>query len=161
MIRIIRVGGLLLALFALSFVGRTGGLPADQGTAEEPESQPAPSAPERPKPIVVPEAEKSRKNPVPPSPETIESGRSLFASQCTMCHGAKGNGRGDLAARLKLAVPDFTSARQQQKRTDGELFYILTHGHGEMPPERRLPDQQKWEIIHYIRTLVPAAMPKK
>jgi mono/diheme cytochrome c family protein len=110
-----------------------------------------------PKPIVVPESEKQKKNPVPNVPEALESGKSLFQSQCTMCHGAKGDGRGDIAVRQKWTMPDFTDPKVQARRTDGELFYILSHGHGDMPAETRLADQNKWEMILYVRSLARTA----
>jgi mono/diheme cytochrome c family protein len=38
----------------------------------------------------------------------------------------------------------------------------MSKGHGDMPAEKRLLDQNKWEIVRYIRTLGPApATPKK
>jgi hypothetical protein len=43
------------------------------------------------------------------------------------------------------------SARQT-RRTDGEWFYIISHGHDDMPAEKRLADRQKWEMILYLRT---------
>ncbi len=132
-------------------------------TAQQPEPAPQPATPQAEKPskaIVIPAAERNRTNPVPAVPEAIESGHNLFMSQCSMCHGAKGDGKGNLAQSLKLKIPDFTDPREQARRTDGELFYILTHGHAEMPPEKRLADQQKWEMIRFIRTLNRAAAPK-
>jgi hypothetical protein len=59
-----------------------------------------------------------------------------------------------------MKMADFTDTKWQAKRTDGELFYITTHGHGDMPPEKRLLEQQVWETVLYIRTLgKPAARP--
>jgi mono/diheme cytochrome c family protein len=126
------------------------------GAEGEPRATPAPPA-SPPKSITVPEAERNRKNPVPNVPDAVESGRNLFASQCAMCHGAKADGRGDLAAQLKIRVPDLTDPDRQKKRTDGEWFYIIGHGHGDMPAEKRLNDQQKWEMILYLRTLAKRA----
>jgi mono/diheme cytochrome c family protein len=119
------------------------------------ETEPAP-AKKPAKPLAIPAAERDRRNPVPPVPEAIESGRILFQSQCSMCHGRNGNGRGDVAASLKLAVPDLTDAKRQARRTDGDWFYIIGRGHEGMPAEKRLVDQQKWEMILYIRTLSAA-----
>ena len=104
--------------------------------------------------LVIPEAEKNRKNPVPNVPEALESGKILYQSQCAMCHGKSGDGRGDLALEIKMRVPDITSPQLQKRRTDGEWLYIISRGHKEMPPEKRLVDQQKWEMILFMRTLV-------
>ncbi len=55
-----------------------------------------------------------------------------------------------------LPTPDFTAA-QQKKRTDGELFYILTRGHAGMPGQgSRLREKQKWDLINFIRSRAPA-----
>lgn len=109
-----------------------------------------------PKTMVVPESEKKKQNPVPNVPEAIASGKSLFSSQCAMCHGPAGDGKGDLAAGMKMKVPNFATAAWQETRTDGEVFYILTTGHGDMPGEKRLPDQSKWEMVRFIRSLAPS-----
>jgi mono/diheme cytochrome c family protein len=106
-----------------------------------------------PKSLVIPPEERKRKNPVPKVPEAIKTGQGLFASQCTMCHGPKGKGNGDLATSLKMKMPDLSSPALQAKRTDGDLFYLITQGHGQMPGETRLVPQNRWEMIHYIRTL--------
>lgn len=114
-----------------------------------------------PKPLVIPESEKKRENPVPNVPEAIEAGKSLYSSQCAMCHGARGDGKGDVAVGLKMRIPSFADPKVQAKRTDGELFFIMTQGHGDMPGEKRLVDQNKWEIVRYLRTLATAPKPAK
>jgi mono/diheme cytochrome c family protein len=117
---------------------------------------------EIPKPLVIPDSEKTRTNPVPNVPEAIEAGKTTYGSQCAMCHGTKGDGKGDLAVSMKMKMDSFVNPAWQAKRTDGELFFIMTTGHGDMPGEKRLPDQAKWEIVRYIRTLAPAvAAPRK
>jgi mono/diheme cytochrome c family protein len=131
---------------------------ASAGGSQE-ESPPAEPAPKAAKPMVVPEAEKKRANPVPAVPEAIASGKILFQSQCHLCHGKNGAGKGELVTTLKLRVPDLTDAKRQERRTDGEWAYIIRHGHADMPAEKRLEDQQIWEMIHYIRTLGRPAPP--
>jgi len=111
---------------------------------------------ELPKPLVIPEEEKNRKNPVPANEESLEIGRKLYASQCALCHGEKGDGKGDLAADMKLTMPDFTAAEWKKKRTDGELFYIMSTGHGGMPGQGdRLREVQRWHLVNFLRTLGP------
>ena len=114
-----------------------------------------------PKPLVVPESEKKRENPVPNVPEAIEAGKSLYGSQCAMCHGARGDGKGDVALSMRMRLPSFADPKAQAKRTDGELFFIMSQGHGDMPGEKRLADQNKWEIVRYLRTLALAPRPAK
>jgi mono/diheme cytochrome c family protein len=73
-----------------------------------------------------------------------------------MCHGAKGDGKGDLVPRLGLKMPDLSDPKLQAKRTDGEWFYIITQGHGQMPGEGdRLAATRKWQLINLMRTLAP------
>lgn len=126
------------------------------GTAQE-GAQKRDTTPAEELPLVIPEEEKSRNNPIEPTKKSVETGRKLFSSQCTMCHGAKGDGKGDLAEQLNLSVPDFTDSAVQKKRTQGELYYILTHGHGRMPGQgERLRPEQKWHLINFIGTLARA-----
>ncbi len=106
------------------------------------------------RPNSIPEAEKNRKNPVASTPESIERGQTLFWSQCAMCHGEKGDGKGELADRYDFKVVDFTDPAVQKKRTDGELFYLLTVGKDHMPGEgERMPEAWKWDLVNYIRTI--------
>ena len=104
--------------------------------------------------LEIPEKDKNRKNPVESTPENTERGLELFSSQCAMCHGPRGAGDGDLVARLQLTMPDFTDPERQKKRTDGEMFYIITQGHGRMPAEgERLPKEWRWCMVHAIRSM--------
>jgi hypothetical protein len=54
-----------------------------------------------------------------------------------------------------MHVPDFTDPAQRSGRSDGDLFYILTNGHGDMPGEGedRLSETVRWNMITYIRSL--------
>ena len=120
-----------------------------QTTQQDKEVVTEPSFPQR-----IPAEAKRRKNPFPGDLDSIRHGEELFVTQCTMCHGVRGDGEGDLVGRLGLQVPDFTDPSVQRGRTDGELFYILTVGHGGMPGEGdRIPDPWKWDLVNYVRTL--------
>ena len=143
----------LPVLLFLAIVFVVGGAWLGQAGQEKKETPQA----ELPKPLVIPDEEKNRKNPVPESPESVETGKKLYPSQCGLCHGEKGDGKGDLAVELKFEMPDFTTAEWQKKRSDGELNYILTTGHGRMPGQGgRLQEAQKWHLVNFLRTLGPA-----
>lgn len=107
--------------------------------------------------LLIPDEARKRTNPIPVTPETIEYGKLLYSSQCVMCHGASGDGTGDLVERLKLDMPDLTDAAAMTKRTDGDLFYILDVGHKRMPSQgKRLQEDGRWKIVSYVRTLAKA-----
>jgi hypothetical protein len=46
-------------------------------------------------------------NPVKPTADSIAQGKKIYGCDCAMCHGVDGDGKGDLAANMKLKVPDF------------------------------------------------------
>jgi mono/diheme cytochrome c family protein len=147
------IGILILLLVPLLAGGLLLAFSQEKGK-EEPQA-------ELPKPLVIPEEEKNRKNPIPANEESLEIGRKLYSSQCALCHGAKGDGKGDLAADMKLTVPDFTTAEWKKKRTDGELFYIMSIGHGSMPGQgERLREAQRWHLVNFLRTLAPGEAEK-
>jgi mono/diheme cytochrome c family protein len=108
-----------------------------------------------PEDLQIPNQASARKNPQASTPENVAEGKRYFASQCAMCHGADGTGHGDLATSLDMKVPDFSDPARSQKRTDGDLFYILTNGHGDMPGEGedRLSEKVRWNMILYVRSL--------
>jgi mono/diheme cytochrome c family protein len=142
-------GALLLGLILSAAAGLAAVWQEQEKSKEEAQA-------ELPKPLVIPEEEKNRKNPVPADEESLEIGRKLYTSQCALCHGEKGDGKGDLATDLKLTVPDFTTAEWKKKRTDGELFYIMSTGHGRMPGQGdRLREVQRWHLVNSLRTLAP------
>ena len=65
-----------------------------------------------------------------------------------MCHGKDGNGKGDVAADMKLKIVDFTDPNTLKDRTDGEVFYIIKNGHQEMPPEgARIKPNENWDLV--------------
>jgi len=108
-------------------------------------------------PQQVPADAKRTRNPVPASEQSVADGKQIYSSQCAMCHGVSGDGKGELVERFKYTVPDFTDAAFQTGRTDGEFYYVLTHGHGKMRGQGgRLSDETRWHLVNYIRSFAPA-----
>jgi mono/diheme cytochrome c family protein len=71
-----------------------------------------------------------------------------------MCHGKTGDGKGDVAADMKLKMNDETNPATLKDRTDGELFYIIQKGKDQMPPEgSRVKDEAIWDMVNYVRFL--------
>jgi mono/diheme cytochrome c family protein len=93
----------------------------------------------------------AKRNPYDAHPDAVRAGRKLFARHCASCHGDQGRG-GEAPHVDADAVAD---------ATPGDLFWFLTHGnlrHG-MPSWSRLPDQRRWQLVAFLKTL-DAAAPK-
>jgi mono/diheme cytochrome c family protein len=97
----------------------------------------------------VPDEDRARTNPIAAQPQAAAAGKMLFAENCAKCHGPDANG---LHNR-----PSLRSERIRHS-TDGELAWMLKNGnpYKGMPPWSSLPEQQRWQIIAYLRTLPPA-----
>jgi mono/diheme cytochrome c family protein len=110
-------------------------------------------AQKKPGPWDVPAKNKTVKNPVKSSAESIASGKALYAKHCKSCHGAKGLGDGPKASGLKTLSGDFSSAAFQSM-SDGELFYKTSVGRDEMPAyDKKIPDADDiWAIVNFMRT---------
>lgn len=108
------------------------------------------------KPWNVPEAAQKAKNPTKGSADNLSVGKNLYSKHCKSCHGKNGEGDGPKAAELKTAPGDFTSA-DFQAQTDGALYYKTTEGRDDMPNFKKKisSDEDRWLIIHYLRTMKP------
>jgi mono/diheme cytochrome c family protein len=124
---------------------------------------PASAAQDKPKEAAefkVPPDEAKKTNPLKSDASTIAEGKKLYSSQCELCHGKDGDGKGDLAQDMKLTMHNYRDPATLKDRTDGELFYILSKGKGDMPDEGdRLSETQRWQMITYIRSLAGKAAP--
>jgi mono/diheme cytochrome c family protein len=103
-------------------------------------------------PWTAPASEKGKKPPIPASAKVAEQGEKVAKVNCVSCHGAKGKGDGAAAVALNPKPADWTSKRVQDE-SDGELFWKISTGRGAMPSWRHLPENDRWALIQYIRTL--------
>jgi mono/diheme cytochrome c family protein len=124
----------VLVLFALVYLSL---LP------QQPAATPAPS--------VIPADAVQMVNPVKPTAESQAHAKKMYGYDCAMCHGANGNGKGDI--EMKPALKDYTDPAALKDMTDGELFYIIKNGKGQMPPEgdRAKPDDM-WNMVILVRS---------
>jgi mono/diheme cytochrome c family protein len=103
-------------------------------------------------PWVAPASEKAKKNPLPADTKVVAQGEKVAKVNCVSCHGNKGKGDGPAAVALNPKPADWTSKRVQDE-PDGELFWKITTGRGPMPSWRHLPENDRWAVVRYIRTL--------
>jgi mono/diheme cytochrome c family protein len=103
-------------------------------------------------PKMTPE-DAAKKNPVPATPESLAEVRKLYGYNCAMCHGKTGDGKGDLAADMKLELRDWRDPATLEKMTDGELFWMISNGKGKMPGEGdRAPEKMRWNYVNLVRS---------
>ncbi len=94
------------------------------------------------------------KNPLPPlsKADSAEAGR-LFNINCGVCHGAKGENNGPVAAKIG-GVKSIIAASPGY--SDGRIFHVMEYGQGNMGSyASQLDRKQRWMIVQYIRTLEP------
>ncbi|OQP64225.1 cytochrome C [Niastella vici] len=106
------------------------------------------------KPWPVPDKAAKTANPVKPSSESVNAGKSLWIQHCVSCHGKKGLGDGTKAAQLKTQPQDLSTATAQSQ-SDGSLFYKIAEGREDMPSfKKKIPDAEDiWNVVNYMRTL--------
>jgi mono/diheme cytochrome c family protein len=94
----------------------------------------------------VPEKDRVRANPYAADKDAPAAGGKLFAQHCAECHGK--------AAEGGHGRPALTSARVRHA-TDGELQWLLRNGSlwNGMPSWSSLPEEQRWQLITYVREL--------
>ena len=97
-------------------------------------------------------------NPYPATPERIEAGRKIYFGKglCVPCHNHDGKG-----VKLPGHSPrDFTDAKWQEIRTDGEIMWVLRNGSAgtQMPVRvgKDISEEEGWSVIHFIRTFSPS-----
>ena len=91
---------------------------------------------------------KGTKNPV----KGVGNAKKNIETNCVTCHGAGGKGDGVAAAALTPKPADWTSAKVKAD-PDGVLFCKMSNGRGPMPPWKHLPEDQRWALVNYIRSL--------
>ncbi len=75
-----------------------------------------------------------------------KAGEKLFRRECSACHGQSAKG-------TRIAPPLASPAVRQTP--PGAIYWVLRNGslrHG-MPSFAHLPDQQRWQIVTYLKTL--------
>lgn len=87
------------------------------------------------------------------TPEGLAHAKKMWGYDCAMCHGANGDGKGDIASSLKTKLKDYTDPTALSGMTDEQLFTIIQKGKDEMPPEgdRAKPDDL-WSMVVLVRS---------
>ena len=101
----------------------------------------------------VPAAARALVNPLGRDPADIAAGQDVFRRKCEICHGYDGGGKTEIGAGV-YPRPPALRAMDIQALTDGEMFYIIQKGEGDMTGEGdRQKPEEIWNMINYVRSL--------
>jgi mono/diheme cytochrome c family protein len=122
--------------------------------------------PEPPQPtaeLTIPPDAAQKPNPVKPTPAGLAAAKKTYGYDCAMCHGVDGGGKGDLAGDMKLNLLDYRDPDALKNVTDGEMFWIIQKGKGQMTGEGdRVKPAEVWGLVNYVRSFskkAPGAKP--
>ncbi|HZL37684.1 MAG TPA: cytochrome c [Tepidisphaeraceae bacterium] len=106
-----------------------------------------------PQPWKAPPRAAHKKNPIAADGDSVSAGRTVYANNCLACHGPHGHGDGPKGRAMHRKPCDFCDP-QVQAQSDGALFWKINEGKPPMPSfDEMLGDEDRWNVINYIRTL--------
>ena len=97
-------------------------------------------------------------NPLDVNAKRLKKGEALYMDmakpmQCLHCHGARGDGTGELGLQANPRARNFTCLETMKSISDGQMFWAIKNGikGTAMPAYPELVDWQIWALIHYVR----------
>jgi mono/diheme cytochrome c family protein len=96
-------------------------------------------------------------NPRPRSLASLENGRAKYLTYCITCHGEGGLGdgpvsfTGDIMGPFVGVLPIAGPASIARIRPEGHIYNTIRYGRRRMPSYRRIPSQDRWDIVNYVK----------
>lgn len=88
--------------------------------------------------------------PIAASAENLARGKWLYDTFCAVCHGEGGDGDGPIIGRYPN--PPSLLANHAKNLPDGQVWHIITHGQGIMPPYKyQVRPDDRWQLVQYLR----------
>jgi mono/diheme cytochrome c family protein len=102
---------------------------------------------------VVPQEYRVRLSPFEFTGATAEAGRTIYTANCLSCHGNPGRNN---FLRSLSPQPGDPASEKYQMNSDGEIFYKVSEGRGQMPGFKNVLSQTDiWNVVSYVRTFNP------
>lgn len=100
-------------------------------------------------------------NPPPVTAQLLQRGQERYGIFCSPCHGLDGDADGIIVARGFPKPPSYHSP--QLRSAPAQVFFdAITNGYGAMYSYAdRVPAQDRWAIIAYIRALQLSQLPAR
>lgn len=92
-------------------------------------------------------------NPTPATQASRERGKEVYDIFCNVCHGPEGRGGGSIEGPYPRGLINRLVTVRAQEYTDGYLFGMISVGRGLMPNYRRIPQEDRWHTVNYVRQL--------
>jgi len=93
-------------------------------------------------------------NPLLVTATLLKRGQQRFTINCSPCHGQLADGNGITKKIGAMGVVASLHDKRMVEMTDGELFYVISNGRGQMGaygPSVTVPD--RWAVVAYLRAL--------
>lgn len=97
-----------------------------------------------------------------PTGDNLALGKKVYSEKCVICHGEKGDGKGEFAYLIYPAPRDFSSALFKIRSTpsgslptDDDLFRIVSEGMrgtAMFPFKDELSERERWGVVYFIKT---------
>lgn len=84
-----------------------------------------------------------------------DRGRALFQANCALCHGVRGDGRGQRRAGLDMPPRDFTDPAWRQQTSARRVFFAIREGLSgtPMPAWKSLSEQDAWDLTAFLLSI--------
>jgi mono/diheme cytochrome c family protein len=92
-------------------------------------------------------------NPFTPTAESLQLGRERYDIYCSVCHGPEGAGGGSIEGPFPRGLINALITQRARDHSDGYIFGMISAGRGLMPNYRRMPQDERWHIVNYVREL--------
>lgn len=96
-------------------------------------------------------AKATLKSPLDATMIDAKKGKELYNIYCAICHGEKGDGKGNLVVKEKfLGVPSYAD----REITEGSIYHVVTYGLNSMGSHaNQLTQNERWQVADYVLKL--------
>lgn len=98
-------------------------------------------------------AKESLKSPLDSTQVEMARGKELYDIYCGICHGVKGDGKGELVKREKiLGIPSYDDVGRAI--TEGSIYHTIYYGKNSMGSyANQINEEERWQVVAYVLKL--------
>jgi mono/diheme cytochrome c family protein len=98
-------------------------------------------------------------NPLAANAKNLADGKKLFTTFCSPCHGANGQGDGEVTKHGFPPPPSYSTGQSSRggamkDLSDGKIYHTITYGVGAMGSyASQVAPEERWKIVMYVHQL--------